>query len=125
MAHLSPATWNLTGAMWSCQLVTSDLNCISGLFLTMYYCCCVEMYNLIGSLVIMRDCEACALTGTFAHASRFKYRWFRCQTGLHAVQKLFMRVSGACTFVTCASPVKFDSVAHIQCLHVYHGLSSP
>ena len=40
------------------------------------------MYSLIGSLVIMCDCEAGTLTGVFAHASQFKYGQFRHQTGL-------------------------------------------
>ena len=51
-----------------------------------------EMYSLIGSLVVMRDCEAGALAGTFTHASRFKYGRFRRQTGLPAVQKNCSRV---------------------------------
>ena len=51
------------------------------------FCPCVsvvvfEMYSLIGSLVVMRDCEAGALVGMFMHASGFKYGQFRCQTGL-------------------------------------------
>ena len=39
------------------------------------------MYGLIGSLVIMHDREAGALTGMFTHMSRFKYGQFRCQMG--------------------------------------------
>ena len=76
------------------------------------------MYSLIGSSVIMRDPEAGALTGTFAHASQFKYGQFRRQTGLHAGQKWFARVLVACMFVACASPVMCNSVAHIECLHM-------
>ena len=76
------------------------------------------MYSLIGSLVIMRDCEAGMLTGMFAHALQFKYGQFRCQTGLRAAQKRFVHVSIVHTFVTCASPIKCDSVAHIKRLHV-------
>ena len=76
------------------------------------------MYSLINSLVIMRDREADALAGMFVHASRFKYGQFRRQTGLHAVQKRFVRVSVAQTFVARASPVKCDSVAHIQRLYM-------
>ena len=83
------------------------------------------MYSLISSLVVMRDCEAGVLAGTFAHASRFKYGQFRRQMGLRAVQKRFARVSVARTFVVRASPVKCDSVAHIKRLHVKSGLSSP
>ena len=66
----------------------------------------------------MRDREADTLAGTFALASRFKYGQFRHQTGLRMVQKRFARVSVAHTFVTCASQVKCDSVAHIKRLHV-------
>ena len=66
----------------------------------------------------MRDREAGVLTGTFAHVSRFKYGQFRRQTGLRAAQKRFAHVSIARTFVTRASPVKCDSVAHIKRLHV-------
>ena len=77
-----------------------------------------EMYSLIGSLVDMRDRDAGALAGTFMHASRFKYGWFRLQMGLRAVQKRFARVSVARSFVARASPVKCDSVAHIKRLHV-------
>ena len=77
-----------------------------------------EMYSLISSLVVMRDREAGALAGTSGHASRFKYGQFRCQTGLRMVQKWFARVLVARMFVARASPVKCDSVAHIQCLHV-------
>ena len=77
-----------------------------------------EMYSLIGSLVVMHDCEAGALTGTFAHVSQFKYVQFRCQTGLHVVQKRFTHVSMARTFIAHPSPVKCDSVAHIKRLHV-------
>ena len=76
------------------------------------------MYSLIGSLVVMHDREAGALAGTFTHVSRFKYGWFRRQTGLRAAQKRFVRVSVARTFVARASPVKCDSVAHIKRLHV-------
>ena len=76
------------------------------------------MYSLIGNLVIMRDREAGALTGTFAHASRFKYRQFRHQMGLHAVQKQFALVSVTHTFIAHALPIKCDSVTHIKCLHV-------
>ena len=76
------------------------------------------MYSWIGSLVIMRDHEAGALTGTFAHASQFKYRWFRCQMGLHVVQKRFARISVARIFVTRALPIECNSVAHIKRLHV-------
>ena len=76
------------------------------------------MYSLIGSLVVMRDREAGALTGTFTHVSLFKYGRFRRQTGLRAVQKRFARVSVARTFVARASPVKRDSVAHIKRLHM-------
>ena len=76
------------------------------------------MYSLIGSLVIMRDCEAGTLTGTFVHASRFKYGRFRRQTGLHVVQKQFVHVSIARTFIAHALPVKCDSAAHIKRLHV-------
>ena len=72
------------------------------------------MYSLISSLVIMCDREARTLAGTFTHTSRFKYGQFRRQTGLRAVQKWFARVSVAHTFVVHASPVKCDSVAHIQ-----------
>ena len=46
-----------------------------------------EMYSLISSLVVMRDCEAGALMGTFATTPRFKYGRFKRQTGLHAVKK--------------------------------------
>ena len=53
----------------------------------------------------MRDREAGALVGTFAHASRFKYGQFRRQMGLRAVQKRFARVSVARTFVVRASPL--------------------
>ena len=63
------------------------------------------MFSFIGSLVVMRDREAGALTGTFMHASQFKYRQFRCQTDLCAVQKRFAHVSVARTFVARASPV--------------------
>ena len=77
-----------------------------------------EMYSLISSLVVMRDCEAGVFAGTFAHASRFKYGRLRRQTGLRAVQKRFARVSVARMFVARASPVKCDSVAHIKRLHV-------
>ena len=77
-----------------------------------------EMYSLIGSLVIMRDYEDGALTGTFTHVSRFKYGQFRHQTGLCAVQKWFMHGSIACMFIACAPSVKCDSVAHIKHLHV-------
>ena len=88
--------------MWSYQLVTSDLNCVPGLFCPCEIVVVFEIYSLIGSLVIMHDCEAHALMGTFAHASQFKYRRFRHQTGLHTVQKWF-----ACVLT-----------AHIICLHV-------
>ena len=40
-------------------------------------------------------------------------------------KKRFARVSVAHMFVTRASPVKCDLVAHIQRLHVCHRLSSP
>ena len=73
----------------------------------------------------MRDREAGALTGTFVHASRFKYGQFRRQTGLRTVQKRFAHVSVARTFFARAAPVKCDSVAHIKYLHVLSGLSSP
>ena len=76
------------------------------------------MYSLIGSLVVMRDLEAGVLTGMLIHMSRFKYRQFRRQTGLHAVQNQFTHVSIAHTFVAHALPVKCDSVAHIKRLHV-------
>ena len=76
------------------------------------------MYSLIGSLVIMRDQEAGTLTGTFTHALRFKYGRFRHQTGLCVVQKQFVCVLIAHTFVARASSAKCDSVAHIKCLHV-------
>ena len=87
------------------------------------FCPCIsavvfEMYSLISSLVVMRDREAGALAGTFAHVSRFKYGQFRRQTGLRTVQKRFVRVSVARMFVACASPDKCDSVAHIQRLYV-------
>ena len=87
------------------------------------FCPCIsvvvfEMYSLISSLVIMRDREAGALAGMFAPMSRFKYRQFRHQMGLRAVQKWFTCVSVAHTFVARASPVKCDSVAHIKRLHV-------
>ena len=87
------------------------------------FCPCIsvvvfEMYSLIGSLVVMRDCEAGALVGTFIHASRFKYGRFRRQTGLRTVQKRFARVSVARTFIARASPFKCDFVAHIKRLHV-------
>ena len=87
------------------------------------FCPCIsvvvfEMYSLISSLVVMRDREAGALAGTFAHASRFKYGQLRCQTGLRVVQKRFARVLVARTFVARASPIKCDSVAHIKHLHV-------
>ena len=84
-----------------------------------------EMYSLISSLVIMRDREAGALTGTFTHASRFKYGQFRCQMGLRTVQKRFARVSVAHMFVVRVSPVKCDSVTHIKRLYMQSGLSSP
>ena len=74
------------------------------------------MYSLIGSLVVMRDREAGALTGM--HASRFKYGWFRHQMGLCTAQKQFAHALIVHMFVTCALPVKCDSVAHIKCLHV-------
>ena len=83
------------------------------------------MYSLIGSLVVMRDREAGALAGTLMHALRFKYGRFRRQTDLRAVQKRFARVSVARTFGARASPVKWDSVAHIKPLHMLHRLSSP
>ena len=84
------------------------------------FCPCIsvvvfEMYSLISSLVVMRDREAGVLVGTFAHASRLKYRQFRRQMGLHAAQKRFTRVSVARTFVVRASP---DLAAHIKRLHV-------
>ena len=87
------------------------------------FCPCIsvvvlEMYSLISSLVVMRDREAGALAGTFAHVSRFNYRQFRRQMGLRTVQKRFARVSVGRTFVACASPVKCDSVAHIKRLHM-------
>ena len=66
----------------------------------------------------MRDREAGALVGTFAHASQFKYGQFRHQMGLRAVQKRFAHVSVARMFVACAPPVKCGSVAHIKRLHV-------
>ena len=44
------------------------------------------MYSLIGSLVVMHDREAGALTGTFAHALQFKFGQIRHQMGLCAVQ---------------------------------------
>ena len=69
-------------------------------------------------LLVMHDHETGVLTGTFAHVSRFKYRQFRRQMGLCVVRKRFVRVSVAHTFVTRASPVKCDSVAHIKRLHV-------
>ena len=34
--------------------------------------------------------------------------------GLRVVQKRFAHVSVARTFVACASPIKYDSVAHIK-----------
>ena len=95
--------------MWSWQLVRSCLN----LFLGLFSCISVvvfKMYSLISSLVVMRDREAGALVGTFAHASRFKYG--QCKP------KRIARVSVARTFVACALPVKCDSVAHIKRLHV-------
>ena len=66
----------------------------------------------------MRDREAGVLVGTFAHVSQFKYRKFRRQMGLHAVQKQLAHVLVARMFVAHASPIKCDSVAHIKCLHV-------
>ena len=77
-----------------------------------------EMYSLRGSLVIMHDREAGTLMGTFMHASQFKYGWFRHKTGLCVVQKWFMHVLVMHMFVTHASPVKCDLVAHIKHLHV-------
>ena len=62
----------------------------------------------------MRDHEAGALMGMFMHALQFKYGQFRHQTGLHTVQKWFVHVSVARTFVARASPVKCDSGAHIN-----------
>ena len=110
--------------MWSCQLVTSGLNYFPVL------CPCntvvvFEMYSLIGSLVVMHDCEAGALTGMFVHSSRFKYGRFRHQMGLRAVQKQFPHVSIARTLIACASSVKCNLDAHIKHLHVLSGLSSP
>ena len=53
--------------MWSCQLVTFDLYYyFPGQFCPCNIVVVFEMYSLIGSLVIMRDCEAGAHTGTFA-----------------------------------------------------------
>ena len=66
----------------------------------------------------MLDRKAGVLMGTFAHASQFKYGQFRCQMGLHTVQKWFMHVLIARTFIACASSVKCDSVAHIRRLNV-------
>ena len=66
----------------------------------------------------MRDRQAGALAGTFVHASQFEYGQFRRQTGLRVVQKRFTCVSVARMFVARASPVKYDSVAHIKRLHV-------
>ena len=60
--------------MWSCQLVTSDLNCSQDCSCPCNIVVVFEMYSLIGSLVVMCDCEADALTGTSTHASRLKYR---------------------------------------------------
>ena len=76
------------------------------------------MYSMIGCLVVVHDREPGALTGTFAHALRFKYEQFRRQTGLRAVQKRFVHVLVACMFVACASPVKCDLIAHIKHLHM-------
>ena len=60
------------------------------------------MYSLIGSLVVMGGHEAGALTGTFAHASQFKYGQFRNQMGLCTVQKGFAPVLIVLTFIcTC------------------------
>ena len=84
-----------------------------------------EMYSLIGILVIMRDHESDALTGTFEHTSRFKYGQFRSQTGLYTVQKCFMSVSIAHTFIACASSVECNLFTRIGCLHVKRDQSSP
>ena len=57
------------------------------------------MYSLIGSVVIMCEHEAGALTGMFVHTLRFKYGQFRHQTDLCTVQKQFARVLIAHTCV--------------------------
>ena len=91
--------------MWSSQLVTSGMNCVPGLFCPCNIVFVFEMYSLIGCLIVIHDREPGMLTGTFAHALRFKYGQFKRQTGLRTVQKRFVHVSVACMFVACALPV--------------------
>ena len=81
------------------------------------------MYSLLGSLVIMRDCEAGTLMGMFARVSQFKYRQFRRQMDMCTVQKWFTHVLIVHTFIAHALPIR--SVAHIKTIHVYSGLSLP